>query len=239
MEVRTLRRRSQPVDIVGIDTERLDKDDTFKDGYAFYITLSGEADYIWQTHLAKWDSALDSMRRKIYVEKDKLRLVFVYGDNVQLYTSYVASLVKWVNERVIEHNEKVDALEKERLQQQQMTLSKEEYILQQLKKVKPEPAASLSEVTIKQLTAAYENDITAYERYRDNTLKLKGYINRIEDNYIVLADEYKSRKTVLCVFDKAHKHELKKLKTGKIVTVKGEFEGSVVQLSMRRCTLVT
>lgn len=238
MELRT-RRKSQPVEIIGVDTERLEKDDTYRDAYAFYIALSGEADYVWQSYLAKWDSALESMRRRILVEGDRLRLVFVYGDNVQTYASYVASLVKWVNERIAEHNEKIAALEKERLQKERIDLTKEEQMLRQLRNVKPEPVVSFAEATIKQLIAAYENDMVAYERYRNNTLKLKGFVNRIEDSYIVLADEYKSRKTVLCVFDRAHKSELKRLRTGKMITVKGEFEGSVVQLSMRHCTLVT
>jgi len=68
---------------------------------------------------------------------------------------------------------------------------------------------------------------------------LKGFVNGIEDNLVILADEYESTKTVLCVFDKGHDHELRRPRTGKMVTVMGEFEGSVVQLSMRHCTLVT
>lgn len=239
MESTSVSRKSQPVEIIGIDSGRLDKDDTFKDAYAFYITLSGKPDYIWQSQLAKWDSALESMSRRILVERDRLRLVFVYGDNVELYIKYASSLVNWVNERVAEHNKKIASLEKEKLQQKQVNLKREEYILQELKKVKPESAISSSEVTIKKLTAAYENDSAIYERYRNEILKLKGFVNGIEDNLVILADEYESTKTVLCVFDKGHDHELRKLRTGKIVTVMGEFEGSVVQLSMRHCTLVT
>ena len=239
MDNLTIRRKSQPVEIKGVDSSKLDKDITFDDAYAFYIKLSGEPDYIWQTQLAKWDSALASMKRKISVEKDRLRLVFVYGDNVQLYTDYAASLVNWVNERVAEHNKKIDSLEKEELRQKQITQTKEEYLLQELKKVRPEPAISSSEMTISKLIAAYENDSTEYEKYRNSILKLKGFVNAIEQNYIVLADTYKAPESVLCVFDKAHIYELKKLRTGQMITVMGEFEGSVVQISMRHCSLVT
>jgi wobble nucleotide-excising tRNase len=236
---RVIHRKSQPVEITGVDSSKLDKDMTFKDAYAFYIKLSGEPDYIWQAQLAKWDSALASMSRKISVEKDRLRLVFVYGDNVQLYTDYASSLVNWVNERIAEHNKKIEALEKEEARQKQITQTKEEYLLQELKKVKPEPAISSSEMTIKKLLAAYENDSTEYEKYRNSILKLKGFVNTIEQNCIFLADTYKAPKGVLCVFDKGHTYELKKLRTGQMITVTGEFEGSVVQVSMRHCSLVT
>ncbi len=82
-----------------------------------------------------------------------------------------------------------------------------------------------------------ENDSAAYERCRNTVLKVKGVVNGIERNYIVLADEFKSPKTLLCVFDKGRDQDLKKLRTGQTVTVTGEFEGSVVQLSMRHCSV--
>ncbi len=93
-------------------------------------------------------------------------------------------------------------------------------------------------MTIEKLTAAYENDSTEYERYRNSVIKLTGLVNRIERNYIVLTDKFKPAKSVLCVFDKTRYPELKKIKTGQVITVQGEFEGSVLQVSMRHCSLV-
>lgn len=236
---RITRGKSSPVEIVSVDADRLDKDETFRNAYAFYIKLSAEPDYFWQSQLAKWDSALSSMSRGLSVEKDRLRAVFVYGDSVQLCTDYAASLVNWVNKKVAEHNERIASLEEAERRQKQMDLTKEESILRELQKVRTEPAVSTSEMTISRLTAAYESGGPEYEGYRDTVMKIRGFVNRIERNYVVLADKYKSPKNVLCVFDKGRTHELKKLKTGQMITIAGEFEGSVLQPSMRHCSLAT
>lgn len=234
---RIIQRRSQLVEILGVDSDRLEKDSTFKDGYAFYIKLSSEPDEIWQEQLAKWDSALASMKRKITIEKDNLRLIFVYGDNMRLCADYVTSLVNWVNARVAEHNQTLASLEEVKQNQKQLDKAKEEFLLQELKKLKAEPDTSVSEMTIEKLTAAYENDSTEYERYRNSVIKLTGIVNRIERNYLVLTDKLKPTKSVLCVFDKSRFQELKRIKTGQLITVQGEFEGSVLQVSMRHCSL--
>ncbi len=231
--------RSQPVEIVGVDSDKLEKDETFPDAYAFYITLSGRPDFVWQSHLAKWDSALERQHRKITVENNKLRLVFIYGDNLQLFADYASSLVDWVNERVAEHNQKTASLEQERLRKQQVDQTKQEHMLEELKRVSAQPSGSSQEVTVRKLASMLESDSAAYERHRNSVLKIRGYVNGIERNYIVLADEYKSSKTLLCVFDKGRDQELKKLRTGQLVTVTGEFEGSVLQLSMRHCSVAS
>jgi hypothetical protein len=233
--------KSQPVDVVAIDSDSLDRDETFPEAYAFYIELSSEPDNIWQGYLAKWGSALKAAQRKISVEGDRLRLVFVYGDNIRQYANYATWLVSWVNERVAEHNKKIALLEKEELGRKETDRRKEEHILQELRQVKSEKLMPSSELNLKELVSAYENNRIVYEGYRNSIIKIKGFVKEIEvkPNYIVLTDEYKSRNSVFCVFDKEHDYELKRLKKGQIVTVVGEFEGSVIQLSMRHCRLVT
>jgi hypothetical protein len=230
--------KSQPVEIVGVDSDRLEKDDTFPDAYAFYVTLTGRPDFVWQSHLAKWDSALDRQHRKISVENNRLRLVFAYGDNMQLFADYAASLVDWVNERVAEHNSTIASLEDEQLRKQQVDQTKQQYMLEELKRVSSRPSGSSQDMTVRKLTAMFEKDSAAYERCRNTILKIRGFVNGIERNYIVLADEYRSGKTLLCVFDKGRDQQLKRLRTGQMVTVTGEFEGSVLQLSMRHCSLI-
>ncbi|MFC2063034.1 hypothetical protein ACFLS8_03740 [Chloroflexota bacterium] len=233
--------KSNPVDVVGVDSDKLDKDKTFPEAYAFYIKLSSEPDNVWQSYLAKWNSALKVKQRKISVEGEKLRLVFVHGDNMQNYANYATWLVNWVNERVEEHNKKVALLEKEEIGKQETERKKEERMLQELRQVEPEPFTAPLEVTIKELASAYAKNDAAYKKYRSSILKIKGFVRGIEakHDYITLTDEYKSPNNVLCVFGKGHTYELKSLKKGKMVTVMGEFEGSVVQLSMRHCNLLS
>ena len=56
--------KSQPVEIIGVDADMLEKDETFPEGYAFYIRLSGEPDNVWRSYLAKWNNALNAMARQ-------------------------------------------------------------------------------------------------------------------------------------------------------------------------------
>jgi len=237
--------KSQPVEIIGVDADTLEKDETFPEAHAFYIKLSDEPDNVWRSYLAKWNNALNVERRKIDVVGDRLRLVFVYGDNIQNYTKYAVQLVKWVNERVIEYNKKVDSLEKKELRKQEERRRKEEEIGRQLRQLEPEPMPAAIEVTVKELASAYEtNEETADARFGNRILKVTGLVNRIEVkdtldiHYITLSDEKSLLQSVRCMFDKGHEDKLNRLRKGEMVTVQGKFHGSIVQLGMRHCVLV-
>jgi hypothetical protein len=234
-----MQRKSQPVDIVNIDIERLEKDSAFPGAYAFYIKLSGEPDDIWRGFLAKWDSALKVMQREIAVGKDSLRVVFAYGDNVQNCVNYVTQLISWVNNQVADYNKKATLMEKEGLRKQEKERRREEQILQQLKQANSKPFTAMTEVAIKDLASAYENDSVAYERYRNNILRIKGLVNviNLKHNYVVLTDALGSLTCISCAFDTDNSYKLKNLKSGQTVTVTGEYEGSALQLSMRHCNI--
>jgi len=237
--------KSQPVEIIGVDADTLEKDETFPEAYAFYIKLSDEPDNVWQSYLAKWNKALNAMQRKIDVVGDRLRLVFVYGDNIQNYDKYAAELVKWVNERVMDYNKKADSLEKMELGKQEESRRKEEEIRQQLRQLEPEPMSDAIEVTVKELASAYESgEETADARFGNKILKVTGLVNRIEVkdthdiHYITLSDDKKILQSVRCMFDKKHGPELNRLITGQTVTVQGKYDGSMIEIRMRDCILV-
>ncbi len=237
--------KSQPVEIIGVDTDTLEKDETFPEAHAFYIKLSDEPDKVWRSYLAKWNNALSAMQSKIDVVGDRLRLVFVYGDSIQDCAKYATKLVKMVNERVVEHNKKVDSLEKVALRKQEESRKKEEEMQQQLRRLEPEPMPAAIEVTVKELASAYETDEeTADARFGNKILKVTGLVRRIEVkdtldiHYIALSEEGDLLQSLRCMFDKGHEDELKQLTKGQMVTVQGKFAGSIVQLRMRHCVLV-
>jgi len=172
--------KSQPVEIIAVYTDTLEKDETFPEAYAFYIKLSHEPDNVWRSYLAKWNNALDVMQRKVEVVGNRLRLVFVYGDNIQGYAEYAAQLVKMVNERIMEYNKKADSLEKTELEKQEESRRKEEEIRQQLRQLEPEPMPAAIEVTAEELALAYETDEeTADARFKNKILKVTGFVNRL------------------------------------------------------------
>jgi len=237
--------KSQPIEIIGVDAATLEKDETFPEAYAFYVKLSDEPDNVWRGYLAKWNKALNAMQRKIDVVGDRLRLVFVYGDNIQNYDKYTAELVKWVNKRVMDYNKKVDSLEKMELGKQEESRRKEEEIQQKLRQLEPEPMSAAIEVTVKELASAYETDEEiADARFRNKILKVTGLVKRIEVKdtldirYVTLSDEKNLLQSIRCMFDKGHEDELNQLRKGQMVTVQGKFGGSIVQLGMRHCVLV-
>ena len=115
-------RESKPVDILGADTETLEKDSAFPNAYAFYVRLSDEPDAVWQRYLAEWRNALYTMQREITVVGNRLRLVFVYGDDIQSCANYAAHLVELINKRIEEYNIQVDLQEK-----REMTMREKEH----------------------------------------------------------------------------------------------------------------
>jgi len=139
----------------------------------------------------------------------------------------------------------VDSLEKMELRKQEESRRKEEEVRQQLRQLEPEPMPAAIEVTVKELASAYETDEeTADARFADRILKVTGLVKRIEVkdtldiHYIILSEEGDLLQSVRCMFDKGHEDELNQLRKGQMVTVQGKFDGSIVQLCMRRCVLV-
>jgi hypothetical protein len=240
-------RKSKPVEIIGADIDTLEKDSAFPDAYAFYIRLSDEPDPIWQRYLAEWRNALYAMQRQITVVGDKLRLVFVYGDDIQSCANYAAYLVELINKRIEEYNIQVDIKEKRELAKQEVVLDKEEELRRKLSKLEPVPTPATIEVTVQELLSAYETDEEmANVRYGNKILKITGVVDRIEvkDNfgiyYITLTNaERNLMQVVRCVFDKKHGSDLIRLTPGQTVTVQGKYDGSIVDIRMGNCVLIS
>ncbi len=125
--------KSKLVEIIGVDSETVEKDGAFPEAYAFYIKLSDKPDPLWEKYLLEWDKALRSMRREMRVIGDKLRVVFVYGDDIQNCVKYAKQLVRIINERVKEHNKQVELQEKKELTKQETSQKKEDEIREKLR----------------------------------------------------------------------------------------------------------
>lgn len=239
-------RKAKPIEIIGTDTDTLERDGAFPDAYGFYIRLSDEPSPIWQRYLAEWRNALYAMQREITVVGDKLRLVFVYGDDIQNCANYAAQLVELINKRVEEYNKQVELQEKREMSKQEIERNKEEELRRKLSRLESVPMPAIVEVTVEELLSNYEADVeTADAKFRSKTLKIKGVVDRIEvkDNldiyYITLTNaERNLLQAVRCVFDKKHGAELSQLTTGQTVMVQGKYDGSIVDIRMANCVLI-
>ncbi len=125
--------KSKLIEIIGVNSETVEKDSAFPEAYAFYIQLSDKPDPLWERYLLEWEKALRSMRREMRISGDRLRVVFVYGDDVQNCVKYAKQLVRIINERVKEHNKQVELIEKKELTKQEMSQKREDEIRGKLK----------------------------------------------------------------------------------------------------------
>lgn len=126
----------KPVEIIGVDTETVEKDEAFPEAYAFYIKLSGEPEPLWGRYFEdEWKNALYLMKREIRVVGDKLCLVFGYGDNIQSHVEFARQLVEGTNKRIEKHNQQMELEEKRELAKQEEIRRKEEEIRKKLREL--------------------------------------------------------------------------------------------------------
>lgn len=114
--------------------------------------------------------------------------------------------------------------------------------------VKPQPASPALEITVADLLSAYETEgPDANARFAGKVLKVTGAIDKINvktalDVYqITLNNPGRSLllQGVRCVFDRKYAGELNRLAPGQTVTVQGKYDGSIIDISLRDCFLVT
>lgn len=82
-----------------IDTDKLEKDDSFPLAYAFYIVLDKEPDPTWRSLCA--DNLI--MERAITIVGNKLRLVTSDSDDIERHVKSAKKLVELTNQRYKEH----------------------------------------------------------------------------------------------------------------------------------------
>ena len=99
------------IDIVEVDIETVEKDDSSPDAYAFYINLSAKPEPQWiKIFDFEWSRTQDLLKREMEVVGDKLRLVCGADDNLQNHVALAKRLVKRTNERVEEDNRRIELL---------------------------------------------------------------------------------------------------------------------------------
>jgi len=111
-----------------------------------------------------------------------------------------------------------------------------------------EPVPPEIEITVGEMLSAYEeNGEVADAKFTNKILKVTGIVKRIEAKdtldiyYITLTD---AEKTLLlidvrCFFDRKHGPELNLLTSGQTVTVQGKYDGSMINIRMSDCFLVS
>lgn len=110
----------------------------------------------------------------------------------------------------------------------------------------PEAVLDIMELPFEELVAAYETEGTAADaRFSSKILQITGTINRIEVReelniyYISLGSDQDNVLVYLrCVFDEKHGDQLNQLTSGQRVTVRGKYDGSIIDMRISDCVLV-
>jgi hypothetical protein len=111
-----------------------------------------------------------------------------------------------------------------------------------------EPMPSVMEITVGEVLSAYEeNGEAADAKFANKILRVTGIVKRIEAKdtldiyYITLTDVEKTLLLidVRCFFDRKHGPELNLLTSGQTVTVQGKYDGSMINIRMSDCFLVS
>ena len=111
----------------------------------------------------------------------------------------------------------------------------------------PESLQPEMELTVDDIISAYEQEGgMADSKLGGKIMKVTGKIDRIEVKetfdiyYITLASEGRPiSQSVRCNFDQKHGAELSNLMQGQTVTVQGKYDGSLIDLSIRNCILIS
>lgn len=93
--------KAKTIGIIEINTDMVEKDRTFQDAYAFFITLSDKPDSLWKKYFEdEWKNSSYAMKRGMRVTENKLRVIFRYGDNVREQAKFAQKLVEATNRRI-------------------------------------------------------------------------------------------------------------------------------------------
>ncbi|MFC2011495.1 hypothetical protein ACFLVU_00015 [Chloroflexota bacterium] len=111
----------------------------------------------------------------------------------------------------------------------------------------PEPLEPTMEMTATELISAYEEEGEAADpKFAAQVIKLTGVVGRVEVRDVLGMyqlflngnDENVLLQGVRCVFGSRYGPELSQLEIGQTVTVVGEFNGSMIDISLRNCILI-
>lgn len=109
----------------------------------------------------------------------------------------------------------------------------------------PELTGSVIAVTVEQLIADYQaNAVAADDKYQGQTLQLTGMVDSVDkdmlDNpFVKLSSADRNEMLrIRCTFPQEHEERLLQLTAGQQVTVRGSYDGYLVNILLKDCVLV-
>ncbi len=94
----------EKVKVKSIDTERIEKDDSFPEAYAFYIELEVTPHLIWEEFfLRRYEGEWFNLKREMTIQGKEIRVVTAPGEE-KSHVDFYRRLVEETNKDVDEYN---------------------------------------------------------------------------------------------------------------------------------------
>jgi len=128
--------RAEKITIKEVDSETVEKDDSFPDGLAFYINLSGNPHSVWlEIFVSEYEQAWYNLKREVAVFGDRIRVVTAPGEE-QGHIDFVKGLVSGTNQKVDLYNAEVERTLRAQDRKESVDANKVREAKERLKKVR-------------------------------------------------------------------------------------------------------
>ena len=101
----------EEIKISSVDTENVEKDDSFETAYAFFVKLNKSPDSAWESLFENyWKNMLYSMKRSAIVGGDNIRLVYGKDDPLQSLIDFLNQVISHTNKAYQSHIEEQERI---------------------------------------------------------------------------------------------------------------------------------
>ncbi len=100
----------EKVIIKAVDSEQIEKDDSFPKAYAFYIVLSQTPDPIWfELFISRYENTFYNLKREMTIHGGRIRVVTAPGEE-ENHVRFFRRLVEETNKDVDDYNKKMSEM---------------------------------------------------------------------------------------------------------------------------------
>ena len=90
-----------------VDSDRVEKDDSFSKAYAFYVDLSETPEPIWtELFMTRYETTFTNLKREMTIEGNRIRVVTAPGEE-ESHVRFLRQVIDKTNQDVDEHNKKL------------------------------------------------------------------------------------------------------------------------------------
>jgi hypothetical protein len=123
------------ITINGVDTDHIEKDESFPKAYAFYVALSETPEQIWvEFFMSRYEGMFTSLKREMTIQGSRVRVVTAPGEEGE-HVRFLRQVVDETNKDVDEYNKKLARQEQQGRKLKALEDAEAEQIKERLRKI--------------------------------------------------------------------------------------------------------